>query len=68
MQGRRVLLVEGKDDEHVLKHICRNRGIPELDGVVSHDGAEDLLEDFSGRLKASNEPDNIFGVVIDADT
>ena len=68
MPGRRVLLVEGKDDEHVLKHICGNRGIPELDGVIPHDGVEDLLEAFSGRLKASNEPDSVFGVVIDADT
>ena len=68
MPGRRVLLVEGKDDEHVLKHICGNRGIQELDGVIPHDGAEDLLDAFSGRLKANNEPDNIFGVVIDADT
>ena len=33
MPGRKILLVEGKDDEHVLKHICGNRGIPELDSV-----------------------------------
>ena len=31
--GRKILLVEGTDDEHVLKHICGNHGIPHLDEV-----------------------------------
>lgn len=67
MAGRRILLVEGSDDEHVLKHICGNRGIPNLDDVKAHQNDEDLLEDFTTRIKASAEEGDILGVVIDAD-
>ena len=68
MANRKTLLVEGNDDEHVLKHICGNRGIPLLDEVVPHEGVEDLLEDIPVRLKAANEEGDVVGVVIDADT
>jgi len=67
MTGRRVLLVEGVDDQHVLKHLCGTRGVPPLDDVKPHGGVEELLESFPVRLKASEEGD-IVGVVIDADT
>jgi hypothetical protein len=67
MAGRRILLVEGNDDEHVLKHICGNRRLPQLDAVVSHGGVEQLLESFPVRLKAS-EGDDIVGLIVDADT
>ena len=66
MTGKKVLLVEGPDDEHVLKHICGNRGIPHLDDIKSHGGVERLLDSMPVRLKASEEGD-IVGVVIDAD-
>ena len=65
--NRKILLVEGNDDEHVLKHICGNRGIPILDQVIPHDGDRDLLKSLSSRLQFSQEGDSI-GVVIDADT
>jgi hypothetical protein len=64
--ARKILLVEGKDDEHVLKHICGNRNGPRLDLVLSHDGVANLLESVPVRLKASQEND-IVGVVVDAD-
>ena len=67
MPNRKILLVEGKDDEHVLKHICGNRGIPSLDEVVPHEGDRDLLESIPSRLQFAQEGDAI-GVVIDADT
>ena len=67
MAGRKILLVEGTDDEHVLKHICGNRGIPKLDDVRAHKNDEDLLEDFTIRIKASTEEGVVLGVVIDAD-
>ena len=67
MAGRKLLLVEGNDDEHVFKHICGNRGIPRLDDVIPHEGDWDLLESLSGRLKASNEEGDVVGVVLDAD-
>lgn len=67
MANRRVLLVEGVDDEHVMKHICGNHGIPELDEVKQHGGAPNLLESVPVRIKASEEGD-VVGVVMDADT
>jgi hypothetical protein len=67
MAGKRILLVEGLDDEHVLKHICGNRGIPNLDEVKQHGSVDRLLDSVPVRLKASEEGD-IVGVVIDADT
>ena len=67
MANGKILLVEGTDDEHVLKHICGNRGIPQLDEVKPHEGIINLLESLEVRLTLSEEGD-IIGVVIDADT
>lgn len=67
MANGKILLVEGTDDEHVLKHICGNRGIPHLDEVKPHGGDTKLLESLGVRLKTSEEGD-VIGVVIDADT
>jgi len=67
MAARKILLVEGTDDEHVLKHVCGNRGVGELDQIKSHGGVDELLESFPVRLKASEDGD-IVGLVIDADT
>ena len=43
MADRKILLVEGPDDEHVLKHICGNRGIAHLDEVKPHGSVYDAL-------------------------
>ena len=67
MAAKKILLVEGNDDEYVLKHICGNRGVARLDDVKSHGGVERLLDSFPVRLKASEDGD-IVGMVIDADT
>ena len=67
MAGRKILLVEGTDDEHVLKHICGTRDIPHLDEVRPHDGDEGLLEDLPTQLRASSEEGDVVGMVIDAD-
>ena len=67
MGGRTILLVEGVDDENVLKHLCRNRGVLHLGEIKSHGGVDRLLASFPVRLKASEDGD-IIGVVIDADT
>jgi hypothetical protein len=63
----KVLLVEGTDDEHVIKHVCGNRGVAHLDKFIPHGNVEKLLSSIPVRLKASEEGD-IVGVVIDADT
>jgi hypothetical protein len=67
MAVKKILLVEGIDDEHVLKHLCGNRGVPHLDDVKAHGGVVHLLDSLPVRLKASEFGD-IVGLVIDADT
>ncbi len=67
MAGRKILWVEGKDDEHVLKHICGNRGVPDLDEVKPLGDVEQLSDAISIQLKLGYEGD-IVGVVLDADT
>ena len=66
MSGKKVLLVEGADDEHVVKHICGNRGVNPLDEIAAQHSVERLLENFPVRLKESDI--EILGVVLDADT
>ncbi len=67
MAGRKILLVEGIDDEHVLMHVCGNRSVSHLDEIISHEGVDQLLDGFPVRLKESGDGD-IVGLVIDADT
>ncbi len=62
---RNILLVEGTDDEHVLKHLCGNRGIQHLDEIKPIGGIEQLLENLPVRLKESDV--RALGLVIDAD-
>src|SRR5713101_7382204 len=66
MPARKILLVEGADDEHVLKHLCGQRGVQKLDEITPLGSVERLLEDFPVRLKESDV--EALGVVIDADT
>ncbi|MDP2606596.1 MAG: hypothetical protein Q8S00_28995 [Deltaproteobacteria bacterium] len=66
MAGRKILLVEGRDDEYVLKHLCGQRGVQNLDEITPLGSVERLLENFPVRLKESDI--EALGVVIDADT
>lgn len=66
MAGKKILLVEGSDDEHVLNHICRQRGVGNLDEVKPQGDVLRLLDKFPVRLKESDVA--ALGVVIDADT
>jgi len=66
MPGKKILLVEGTDDEHVLKHICGERGVGPLDEIKPQGDVTRLLENFPVRLKESDI--EALGVVIDADT
>lgn len=67
MAVRKVLWVEGKDDQHVLMHISSNRGGPHLDEIKSLEGCTNLLDSLQVRLKAGGD-EIIAGIVIDADT
>lgn len=68
MAGKNILLVEGKDDEHVLKHLCDKRNLGWIDEIEPKGSVEALLESIPVRLKTSLGKDNRVGVVIDADT
>lgn len=66
MAGRKVLLVEGTDDEHVVKGLCGQHGLPHLDEIKPLGSVEKLVEHFPVRLKESGLAR--LGVVVDADT
>jgi len=66
MPARKVLLVEGIDDQNVIMHICGNRGVHHLDEIAPQESVEQLLENFPVRLKESDI--EVLGIVLDADT
>jgi hypothetical protein len=66
MAGKKILLVEGIDDEHVFKHLCGQRKVGILDEIKQHGSVGQLLESFPVRLKESEI--EALGVALDADT
>jgi hypothetical protein len=66
MTGKKVLLVEGSDDEHVLQSICRERNIVQQIEIKRQGGVEQLLKNFPVRLKESDI--EAIGIILDADT
>jgi hypothetical protein len=63
--GRRVLLVEGLDDQHVMWALFQAHNLPQSFTVEKADGIDKLLESIPVWLKASNM--ERFAVVLDAD-
>ncbi|MBA2676994.1 MAG: hypothetical protein H0U76_01135 [Ktedonobacteraceae bacterium] len=77
---RRVLLVEGRDDQHILKNLFVQHKIPcyipvgdesdEYDQekvlILAREGVDAVLEDFAVRVKESDLVG--LGVIVDADT
>ncbi len=63
--GRRVLLVEGSDDQHVLWALFEAHNVPQAFKAEKAGGVEQLLEAIPVWLKASDL--ERFGVVLDAD-
>ena len=66
MSGRKIVLVEGRDDEHVIKHLWGSRELPACLEVVPSRSVESLLEALPTRLKATNDGD-IVAIVLDGD-
>ncbi len=64
----RVLLVEGTDDEHVMKHVCRSRGLPQPDEVRRYDGIDTLLRAVPVQIRGRSAPEDAVGIVIDANS
>lgn len=65
MLAKKVLMVEGKDDEHVVKHICGSRGLGRIDQVADYGGIEPLIDGIEVRLKESDI--SVVGLIVDAD-
>jgi len=63
-EATRVLLVEGSDDEHVIRHLCDRAGLPSNFSTVSKDGIDALLKSVPNHLGARGL--KALGIVIDA--
>jgi hypothetical protein len=66
MGEKDVLLVEGKDDEHVFYALLEHHQIPEVFTLQNKEGVDNLLETLPVELKRS-DLDHL-GIVIDANT
>lgn len=65
MTGKSVLMVEGLDDEHVVKNFCGARNLGKIDHVQSYGGKDPLIEGIAARLKESDLV--ALGILLDAD-
>lgn len=59
------LLVEGKDDQHVIWALCQKFGIAENFDVVDCDGIDNLIQAIPIRLKQADIA--AIGIIVDAD-
>ena len=66
MGTKKLLLVEGVDDEHVFKAIFGQYMLAHLDEIKQHGGYSSLIEALPLRLVESDV--TVLGVVVDADT
>lgn len=66
MAEKQVLLVEGRDDEHVVKNICGRYQLGVIEHIKQTAGIESLLTMLPVQLKGSDV--SVVGVIIDADT
>jgi len=65
MAAEKILLVEGTDDEHVVRHLWNHRGFPsDTFEIKNCQGVNQLLETFPVQLKGSGV--NVVGVLTDA--
>lgn len=62
---KQVLLVEGKDDQHVIWALCKRFNLPENFQVIETDGIDKLFKQLPVRLKAADT--TTVGIIIDAD-
>jgi hypothetical protein len=65
MTGKNLLLVEGKDDEHVFYHLREHYQVPEQFKIKDKKGVRNLLDTLDVELEGSGL--ERLGIVIDAD-
>jgi hypothetical protein len=66
MTAKLVLMVEGLDDEHVVKNICGQRQLGKIERIHPYGGKDPLIEGIDVRLKESDI--GALGIILDADT
>ena len=67
MANRKMLLVEGTDDLHVVKHICGYHRMPCLK-FKPQKGVEDLIRNIPTSIKSAGGEGDVVGILVDADT
>jgi hypothetical protein len=65
-KGKKVLLVEGKDDCHVILALCAHYKIPETFGIYECGSDISLLKRLNALILQPDPPETI-GIVLDAD-
>jgi hypothetical protein len=65
MANKRLLLVEGKDDKHVLWSLCKHFKVPETFDIKEKEGIEKLLGTLDVELEGSDL--QRLGIIVDAD-
>ncbi len=63
----RILLVEGKDDCHVVMSLCNVYAVPEVFGLFECGGFDQLLKRLNALISEPNTPE-VIGALLDADT
>ena len=58
-------MVEGRDDENVVKNICAQHKLGEIETIHPYEGKDALLEAIDVRLKESDV--SALGIIVDAD-
>lgn len=66
MAIRKILLVEGKDDENSIKHIWKSYALEIVFQIKNKEGIEGVLEETDSSLVDASD-DLCLGIVIDAD-
>ncbi len=62
----RILLVEGKDDQHVMWNLCKYHELPECFVIDNKEGVTNVLEAFEAEIASPEK--YCIGILIDADT
>lgn len=62
------LLVEGKDDQHVIWALCQEQNIPETFDVIDCNSVENAIRQFQFRLEKSSNTTRRLAIIVDADT
>ncbi|MCP4218803.1 MAG: FAD-dependent oxidoreductase, partial [bacterium] len=65
-EGKRVLLVEGKNDCHVILALCARYNVPETFGIYECGSDLALLKRLNASIIQPDAPE-VVGVVLDAD-